>query len=232
MCRGLGGGVLFEVGVEVEGVGVEDQAFGEFGGLEQRVKAGVVGDLEGDVCVASEDHGDFVFFAESKQLCVVGFGLNAFGTVGREGVVVNFKYSSCVFRGFNEGFEVEVGCAVAGVADDLDGGVLHYFNQSGCVFVDCASFPADVVYAGYAQVEQPEGLVGEVERAVVVENVYLAADHQPDAVHGARDDVYVAEVYLVAAAWYGGSVLGYAEYGEVFLRGCEGHFLQGAVGVA
>ena len=196
-----------EVVEEAPGVVVHDEFVGESSLLDEGIEPLVVGNLERDVGVGAEDDGHAVTFAEPEQLNVVR-PCHHLVAVGREAVVVDFEQGVSFLGGLYDGLEVEVGGAVAGMADDLHKGIAHGGYHALGVLLPCAALPADAVYAGDAQVEHAQVPLVEVEMALCVEDVDLATEHQPDAVHGAWHDVHVTEVDGVARARDAGAVLG------------------------
>ena len=172
-----------------------------------------------------------VLFAEPQQQAAVvpGYLLLALGS---QRVVVDLEQRVGLFRYQHQLFEVEVGSAVAGMADDVDLGMVHHPEHAARVLFSCAALPAFDVDAGDADVEAVEIVVGEVEMALGVEDVHLAAHQQAHAIHLTGNDKHVFEIEQGAGALDARTVFGDAQVLHVLFSGGLGHFLQAAVGMA
>lgn len=126
-----------EVTAEFVNRGIDDEVFGEFGGLEEGQEEAVFGDIEGYVGIAAEYHGHAVGFAEAQDLEVVVLR-GVLMPDWFEAAVVDFEQRVALLGGDHEGFEEEVGGAVAGMAYDVDPGITDHLLQSGGVLLACA----------------------------------------------------------------------------------------------
>lgn len=131
------GGSAAEVTAEFVDRGIDDEVFGEFGGLEEGQEESVFGDIEGYVGIAAEYHGHAVGFAEAQDLEIVVLR-GVLMPDGFEAAVVDLEQRVALLGGDHEGFEKEVGGAVAGMAYDVDPGIPDHLLQSGGVLLACA----------------------------------------------------------------------------------------------
>ncbi len=131
------GGSAAEVTAEFVDRGIDDEVFGESGGLEEGQEEAVFGDIEGYVGIAAEYHGHAVGFAEAQDLEVVVLR-GVLMPDWFEAAVVDLEQRVALLGGDHEGFEEEVGGAVAGMAYDVDPGIPDHLLQSGGVLFACA----------------------------------------------------------------------------------------------
>ena len=182
------------------------------------------------MCITSQYDRHSLLATEAQDSQVVVVCLHQ-ATRRAEACVVDLKQRVRLGRCHHQGLEVQFGCPVTWVADDVRPGIPYGRKHSLGVLLARASLPAEAVYACYTQVHHAVILLVEVQRALCVQYVQLGAQQQPHAIHLARNHVQVAEVYGITGAGDVWPVLRDAQYLQSLCGSFVHHLLYGAEGM-
>ena len=171
-----------------------------------------------------------VALAQAQNLEVVGHRL-LFVAVGIERTVVDLEQHAVLLGSQHQRLEIQLGRAVARMADDVDMRVTDSPQHGGRILVDVARPVTERMQPGYAQVEKPEILLFQIEPPCIIDNIDFGTQQQLHAIHPARHYRQVAEIDVGAGAGDTPRVFGNTQYLQTLVGRGLYHLLQGAEGM-